>query len=105
MIRALLFTGLLLTATIGDANAGTTLKPIAHVALSDAQSTGLKGLSMKLLADAGVTVTGGKLKAAKGYDLFKAKGKIFVVPVEKVYRIRTGEEDGKAVTPAETARA
>ena len=33
-------------------------------------------------------------------------GKIFVVPVEKVYRIRTGEEDQAAVTPigvAETA--
>jgi nitrogen regulatory protein P-II 1 len=26
-------------------------------------------------------------------------GKIFVLPVEKVYRIRTGEEDQKAVTP------
>jgi nitrogen regulatory protein P-II 1 len=26
-------------------------------------------------------------------------GKIFVVPVEKVYRIRTGEEDQAAVTP------
>jgi nitrogen regulatory protein P-II 1 len=26
-------------------------------------------------------------------------GKIFVLPVEKVYRIRTGEEDQAAVTP------
>jgi nitrogen regulatory protein P-II 1 len=26
-------------------------------------------------------------------------GKIFVLPVEKVYRIRTGEEDQRAVTP------
>jgi len=26
-------------------------------------------------------------------------GKIFVIPVEKVYRIRTGEEDESAVTP------
>lgn len=26
-------------------------------------------------------------------------GKIFVIPVEKVYRIRTGEEDSQAVTP------
>jgi nitrogen regulatory protein P-II 1 len=26
-------------------------------------------------------------------------GKIFVLPVEKVYRIRTGEEDESAVTP------
>jgi nitrogen regulatory protein P-II 1 len=26
-------------------------------------------------------------------------GKIFVLPVEKVYRIRTGEEDQMAVTP------
>jgi len=30
-------------------------------------------------------------------------GKVFVLPVEKVYRIRTGEEDIAAVTPA-TAR-
>ncbi len=29
-------------------------------------------------------------------------GKIFVVPVEKVYRIRTGEEDQAAVTPVPT---
>jgi nitrogen regulatory protein P-II 1 len=28
-------------------------------------------------------------------------GKIFVLPVEKVYRIRTGEEDQMAVTPIE----
>ena len=28
-------------------------------------------------------------------------GKIFVVPVEKVYRIRTGEEDQAAVTPVQ----
>jgi len=26
-------------------------------------------------------------------------GKVFVLPVEKVYRIRTGEEDQEAVTP------
>ena len=30
-------------------------------------------------------------------------GKIFVVPVERVYRIRTGEEDEKAVTPVQMA--
>jgi len=29
-------------------------------------------------------------------------GKIFVLPVEKVYRIRTGEEDRSAVTPVPT---
>ncbi|MGZ8868933.1 MAG: P-II family nitrogen regulator [Thermoanaerobaculia bacterium] len=28
-------------------------------------------------------------------------GKIFVLPVEKVYRIRTGEEDQAAVTPVD----
>ena len=28
-------------------------------------------------------------------------GKIFVLPLEKVYRIRTGEEDTEAVTPPE----
>ena len=30
-------------------------------------------------------------------------GKIFVLPVEKVYRIRTGEEDQAAVTPVHPA--
>lgn len=30
-------------------------------------------------------------------------GKIFVLPVEKVYRIRTGEEDRDAVTPVSVA--
>jgi nitrogen regulatory protein P-II 1 len=32
-------------------------------------------------------------------------GKVFVVPVEKVYRIRTGEEDQAAVTPIESELA
>jgi nitrogen regulatory protein P-II 1 len=32
-------------------------------------------------------------------------GKVFVQPVEKVYRIRTGEEDVAAVTPAEPEAA
>lgn len=32
-------------------------------------------------------------------------GKVFVLPVEKVYRIRTGEEDTAAVTPPEPAPA
>ena len=30
-------------------------------------------------------------------------GKVFVLPVEKVYRIRTGEKDQAAVTPVEEA--
>jgi nitrogen regulatory protein P-II 1 len=32
-------------------------------------------------------------------------GKVFVLPVEKVYRIRTGEEDQAAVTPVALATA
>jgi nitrogen regulatory protein P-II 1 len=32
-------------------------------------------------------------------------GKVFVLPVEKVYRIRTGEEDQAAVTPIEETAA
>ncbi len=32
-------------------------------------------------------------------------GKIFVLPVEKIYRIRTGEEDQAAVTPVTVASA
>ena len=37
------------------------------------------------------------LGAARTGDV--GDGKVFVVPVEKVYRIRTGEEDQEAVTP------
>ena len=37
------------------------------------------------------------LGAARTGDV--GDGKIFVLPVEKVYRIRTGEEDQAAVTP------
>jgi nitrogen regulatory protein P-II 1 len=32
-------------------------------------------------------------------------GKVFVLPVEKVYRIRTGEEDRAAVTPVQVMAA
>jgi nitrogen regulatory protein P-II 1 len=32
-------------------------------------------------------------------------GKIFVLPVEKIYRIRTGEEDRSAVTPVQVVAA
>jgi nitrogen regulatory protein P-II 1 len=32
-------------------------------------------------------------------------GKVFVLPVEKVYRIRTGEQDEDAVTPVSTSAA
>ncbi len=32
-------------------------------------------------------------------------GKVFVVPVEKIYRIRTGEEDRAAVTPVQVVAA
>ncbi len=32
-------------------------------------------------------------------------GKIFVLPVEKIFRIRTGEEDEAAVTPVTVAKA
>ncbi len=37
------------------------------------------------------------LAAARTGDV--GDGKVFVLPVEKVYRIRTGEEDTAAVTP------
>lgn len=41
------------------------------------------------------------MKAARTGDV--GDGKIFVMPVEKVYRIRTGEEDRAAVTPVAIA--
>jgi nitrogen regulatory protein P-II 1 len=37
------------------------------------------------------------LKSARTGEV--GDGKVFVIPVEKVYRIRTGEEDVAAVTP------
>jgi len=37
------------------------------------------------------------LRSAKTGDV--GDGKVFVLPVEKVWRIRTGEEDQEAVTP------
>ena len=41
------------------------------------------------------------LKAARTGSV--GDGKIFVLPVEKIYRIRTGEEDQAAVTPVGVA--
>jgi nitrogen regulatory protein P-II 1 len=41
------------------------------------------------------------LRGARTGDV--GDGKIFVLPVEKVYRIRTGEEDQAAVTPVQMA--
>lgn len=39
------------------------------------------------------------LKSARTGEV--GDGKIFVLPVEKIYRIRTGEEDKAAVTPVQ----
>jgi nitrogen regulatory protein P-II 1 len=61
------------------------------------------GLNEKIRLDIGVTETfvdktvGVILKTARTGDV--GDGKIFVSPVERVYRIRTGEEDAEAVTP------
>ena len=41
------------------------------------------------------------MKAARTGEV--GDGKIFVVPVERIYRIRTGEEDESAVTPVQMA--
>ncbi len=43
------------------------------------------------------------LGAARTGDV--GDGKIFVLPVEKVYRIRTGEQDRAAVTPVQVVAA
>lgn len=42
------------------------------------------------------------LESARTGDV--GDGKVFVLPVEKVYRIRTGEQDQEAVTPVAPAR-
>ena len=43
------------------------------------------------------------LGAARTGDV--GDGKVFVLPVEKVYRIRTGEQDAAAVTPVQVVAA
>ena len=43
------------------------------------------------------------LAAARTGDV--GDGKVFVLPVEKIYRIRTGEEDRAAVTPVQVVAA
>ena len=43
------------------------------------------------------------LRAARTGEV--GDGKIFVLPVEKIYRIRTGEQDRAAVTPTAPAAA
>ena len=60
-------------------------------------------LTEKAMIDIGVsdefvdTTVSAILLAARTGDV--GDGKVFVLPVEKVYRIRTGEEDKEAVTP------
>jgi nitrogen regulatory protein P-II 1 len=43
------------------------------------------------------------LRSARTGDV--GDGKVFVLPVEKVYRIRTGEQDEEAVTPQDPSLA
>ena len=65
------------------------------------------GLSEKVRLEIGVsnhfvdTTVNAILRGARTGEV--GDGKIFVVPVEKVYRIRTGEEDQAAVTPVHVA--
>ena len=60
-------------------------------------------LSEKVRLEIGVSdhfvdaTVGAIMRGARTGDV--GDGKIFVLPVEKVYRIRTGEEDQAAVTP------
>ncbi len=67
------------------------------------------GLSEKVRLEIGVsepfveTTVRAILSAASTGEV--GDGKIFVLPVEKVFRIRTGEEDEAAVTPVEPADA
>lgn len=56
------------------------------------------------VSDSFVDVTVGALLAGARTGAV-GDGKVFVLPVERVYRIRTGERDGAAVTPATTGPA
>lgn len=61
------------------------------------------GLAERVRLDIGLTepfverTVSAILKAARAGEV--GDGKVFVFPVEKVYRIRIGEEDADAVTP------
>jgi nitrogen regulatory protein P-II 1 len=67
------------------------------------------GLSEKVRVEIGVSnhfvepTVSAILRGARTGEV--GDGKIFVLPVEKVYRIRTGEEDQAAVTPVKVAVA
>lgn len=60
-------------------------------------------LAEKIMLDIGVseeyveTTVSSILSAARTGEV--GDGKVFVLPVDKIYRIRTGEEDKAAVTP------
>lgn len=62
-------------------------------------------LTEKIMIDIGVSesyvepTVSAIMSAARTGDV--GDGKIFVLPLEKVYRIRTGEVDSAAVTPVE----
>ncbi|NNE35096.1 MAG: P-II family nitrogen regulator [Rhodothermales bacterium] len=68
-----------------------------------------KELTDKVMLDIGVseqfvdTAVNAIVRAARTGEV--GDGKVFVLPVEKVYRIRTGEEDRAAVTPVEPVEA
>ncbi len=69
-------------------------------------TTAKKELTEKIMLDIGVsdpvldTAINTLLAAARTGEV--GDGKVFVIPVEKIYRIRTGEEDISAVTPVST---
>lgn len=66
-------------------------------------------LTEKVMLDIGVsepyvdTTVEAIIRAARTGDV--GDGKVFVLPVEKIYRIRTGEEDRAAVTPVPQVEA
>ena len=66
-------------------------------------TTGKMELTEKVMLDIGVSepfvepTVEAILEAGRTGDV--GDGKIFVFPVERIYRIRTGEEDKSAVTP------
>lgn len=68
-----------------------------------------KELTEKVMLDIGVsepyveTTVKAILSAARTGEV--GDGKIFVLPVDKIYRIRTGEEDKAAVTPVGAGEA
>ena len=69
------------------------------LSLSSAQAPHQADRIARELRVAGIPAPEDMILIREGLPFVVPDGKIFVLPVERVYRIRTGEQDEAAVTP------